>query len=615
MATEVAQLIFRADTSQLKSAETQIDNLSGKTQKAETTTKGFATATSRSGKASAEFGRKAGMAGIQFEQLTGQIAGGQNVMRAIGAQASDLGFILGTPLLGAVVGIGAAFLSMIPSMASASDNSVSLSDEVANLTRDLNELTEAQRANVALTFGQNIADLEKQNRGLTRQISLQSEEVGLLNEKLAAGVTSVGATSYSMEEFEAIVKKNVKELAELKSSFDGNNQEIDTLNGILNGTIGTTQDYVDALREEMITLGMSARQKAIYTALSTGANDAQIQEINLLYDGIDAKNADIEATKRANAEKIKATQLEESRAALNARNAKSAEQRFQRESQAASDNAANLALLQLEEDDRETQRFENQIIKLQEQKDKQLLTEQEYSDALAGIVAERARNLTAIELTEEQRRQDALAEVKKKDEETRQELLQKEVNQRALQTDLLISLEDKLLKGKSEKSKAAYRLGLNLANAERRENAKKIISSSYAAAMDAYKSLAGIPIIGPVLGAAAAGGILAAGVAYSAKSLAGRALGGQVRPGESYIVGERGPEVLTMGNTVGKITTNEALRGDNNTNNNTSNVANVSFTINANDTRGFDRLLQQRRGQIVNMINDALNENGKVAII
>jgi hypothetical protein len=50
-------------------------------------------------------------------------------------------------------------------------------------------------------------------------------------------------------------------------------------------------------------------------------------------------------------------------------------------------------------------------------------------------------------------------------------------------------------------------------------------------------------------------------VSYSAKSLTGRALGGQVRPGESYVVGERGPEVLTMGNAGGRIATNESMRG------------------------------------------------------
>ena len=178
-------------------------------------------------------------------------------------------------------------------------------------------------------------------------------------------------------------------------------------------------------------------------------------------------------------------------------------------------------------------------------------------------------------------------------------------------TDALLAFEDVLLKGKSEKQKAAYRLAVNLANAEKRENAKKIISNSYDAAMKAYQALAGIPIVGPALGAAAAATILAAGVSYAAQSLQGRALGGQVRAGESYVVGERGPEILTMGSG-GRITPNSALGGGGRTVNKT---ANVSFSIQANDTEGFDDLLNSRRGFLISMINEALNDNGRAALV
>ena len=35
----------------------------------------------------------------------------------------------------------------------------------------------------------------------------------------------------------------------------------------------------------------------------------------------------------------------------------------------------------------------------------------------------------------------------------------------------------------------------------------------------------------------------------------------------------------------------------------------------ANDTEGFDELLSRRRATVVNIINDALNSQGKEAII
>ena len=45
-----------------------------------------------------------------------------------------------------------------------------------------------------------------------------------------------------------------------------------------------------------------------------------------------------------------------------------------------------------------------------------------------------------------------------------------------------------------------------------------------------------------------------------------------------------------------------------------SKVVNVNFSIQANDTTGFDRLLNSRRGQIVNMINQAVNDRGRPSI-
>lgn len=191
---------------------------------------------------------------------------------------------------------------------------------------------------------------------------------------------------------------------------------------------------------------------------------------------------------------------------------------------------------------------------------------------------------------------------------------QKRVDAAAQQTQQLISFSDMLLQNKSQSAKAAASIGLNLLNQEKREAAAKIITDSYAAAMSAWKALAGIPFIGPALGAAAAGGIIAAGVSYSAKSLAGRALGGQVRGGESYVVGERGPEVLTMGSANGKIIPNSALSSAPMTGT-VNQVANVNFSISTNDALGFEDLLTSSRGKIIEIINTALNDGGRGALI
>ena len=104
-------------------------------------------------------------------------------------------------------------------------------------------------------------------------------------------------------------------------------------------------------------------------------------------------------------------------------------------------------------------------------------------------------------------------------------------------------------------------------------------------------------IIGSVLGSAVGGSI-------------GRVLGGFFadggRPpiGRPSIVGERGAEVFVP-DSAGTIVPNNQLGG----------VTNVTFNINTVDQRGFAELLDGRRGQIINMVNTALNNKGRTALV
>ena len=69
------------------------------------------------------------------------------------------------------------------------------------------------------------------------------------------------------------------------------------------------------------------------------------------------------------------------------------------------------------------------------------------------------------------------------------------------------------------------------------------------------------------------------------------------------MVGERGPELFTP-NQSGGITPNNQMGN-----------ANVTFNINANDARGFDQLLQARRGMIIGMINKAMRNNAQTGLM
>lgn len=121
--------------------------------------------------------------------------------------------------------------------------------------------------------------------------------------------------------------------------------------------------------------------------------------------------------------------------------------------------------------------------------------------------------------------------------------------------------------------------------------------------MAATKALASYP---PPFNFLAMGAAVAIGLAQVAQirsqQYSGRALGGPVMGGQTYMVGESGPELFTP-NTTGSITRNSDLGG--------GGPVNVTFNIMANDTAGFDDLLLSRRGLIRSVISDAMLESGR----
>ena len=146
----------------------------------------------------------------------------------------------------------------------------------------------------------------------------------------------------------------------------------------------------------------------------------------------------------------------------------------------------------------------------------------------------------------------------------------------------------------------AVQFALNKATAMfKMKSIKTALGNVYEAGTMALKSAP------PPLNFILAGGVIAGGLALVNK-IRGFEKGGRPPVGRPSIIGEAGPE-LFIPQQAGTIIPNDKL----------GNMAstNVNITIMANDTDGFDDLLQRRRSTVVNIINDALNSQGKEAII
>lgn len=200
----------------------------------------------------------------------------------------------------------------------------------------------------------------------------------------------------------------------------------------------------------------------------------------------------------------------------------------------------------------------------------------------------------------------------------RQSMFQKELQQRgfSLEQSKSMATERTNFDKKTEREKTQFAieqgasvfasLGQHNRTAFQAAKAFNIASAIMNTYTGATKALATYP---PPFNFIAAAGVVAMGLAQVAtirsQNYAGRALGGPMVGGQQYIVGERGPELVTAPSGGARVIANSDL-GSNTT---------IVFQIQANDTRGFDQLLAERKGMIINMIRQAQQDRGRVATV
>jgi len=128
---------------------------------------------------------------------------------------------------------------------------------------------------------------------------------------------------------------------------------------------------------------------------------------------------------------------------------------------------------------------------------------------------------------------------------------------------------------------------------------KKALISVYEGAL---KTFASIPFPFNIL---AVGAAIKFGMGLVNK-IRGFEKGGRPPVGQPSIVGEKGAE-LFVPDQAGTIIPNNKLGG--------GQPITVNFNINTVDARGFNELLVNSRGVIVGLINQAVNEKGKMAVV
>ena len=160
-------------------------------------------------------------------------------------------------------------------------------------------------------------------------------------------------------------------------------------------------------------------------------------------------------------------------------------------------------------------------------------------------------------------------------------------------TDLAMKVGKETLNAMAQSNKKAFALN----------KAYNVVESIMNTATGVSKALASLNI--PLAIAIGAFGAVQVATIMSQK-YQGRKQGGRMNQGQPYLVGEAGPE-LVVPDRASNVVPNGQVGG--------GKPVTVNFNISTVDARGFNELLVNSRGLIVNMINSAVNEKGNMAII
>lgn len=249
-------------------------------------------------------GRGAGQAGIQVQQFIGQIQGGQNAMLALSQQSADLGFVLGAPLLGAVVGISASIAGLLlPNLFKSNENIIDITESAKRLSDEYNTLNAAQKK-VAKNLL--VIQLNEQKKSTT----LLAIEINKLETAYIAISKASRGTRFFETLFSEDPEKAKKALDEARGSLIILGEEYkktkkaisdlgknDNVTKLLDEQRESIGNLTGSLLRAQETLGLNNRQLALYKASLLGSNDGINSFINAQFDLIDAKKQDIETTK------------------------------------------------------------------------------------------------------------------------------------------------------------------------------------------------------------------------------------------------------------------------------------------------------------------------------
>lgn len=652
---DTASLLVRVQATGAEQAAKQLDNLSSSAGKADSGTKKLTDTTSTATPKMNAMRVSIGNAGYQIQDFIVQIKGGQSALTAFTQQGSQLvsafNPIAGTVLTIATVIGGALYASLSNSTDTAKqlEEATKFLDDALNEATpgvyDMNDALEKLDA-VGATTAEKMAFLNKTLEATAIQANSTADKIveaidkvtkaqslfqklttNLAASQIAQGGDAAGAVAFQYESAAEAVGLTAKELRSIEvaqkaiaAGVPGAREGLVAYLDGINAKTPKAQMEINKLRNELNYLGVEEKTRA--------AERKGVEQSEKTYEKDKADRAQKEIDRQ-------------NRIAAAAKKRADAQARADARAQESAQKAADQFIAQIDtntgtELERIDAKEKQKLAKLQEFHDKQLVSDADYEKSKSDIMAEfqaqrdalysnadayleKLQALGGTEFEEIQRQNDA--KLKQLDDFLKQKLIseqeyanavrnlneQSNIAQANATADAFGSMAADAKSALGETSAAYKAFAITQATI-----------ATYTAAIEAYKSTAAIPIVGPALAPVAAGLAVAAGVANIAKISGAREQGGQMNAGGSYLVGERGPEIIKMagsGRATNASQTRQQLNGNNSGN---SGPANISIINNTSAQIGNVSTEQDDEGRLRIIIEEQVaaslqNSNSKIS--
>jgi hypothetical protein len=548
----------------------------------------------------------------QLQDVAVQAQMGTSAFMIMGQQGPQIASIFGSggAVLGALIAFGSILAGAVyNSLNDTGDAMEKLKETNKSLIDSFDDLTEVQKKYARSLAQTEIAENNAQIRELQQELN-QLKDIRLnFSEIFSLDPLTFEERHKEIERIEADIVTLGKKNKNLVRQTDD--------------TTDATEDLIKKLKQEKAEIGANSVVLAYQEAVRAGANDEQLRSVVLLaaqnlaaeealekteennkavdkakeqqkkYNAnlqhqlnlltltgpaLDAYKASVkggtEEQQKANAELERQIRLKKEAIALDKKIAdnedkltdffKKANEKKDADAEKAEEDAQKRAAAEAQRGlDKITLlalQHEAARIQLADDLAKEYITQQQHDEALKGQARETANALSEIDkkaLADKQAIADAKAQIEDQGLQNAQNVASG-------------------LGGIAEEGTAAQKALFAVSKAI--AIAEIIVATERAAALAAVYAAGA----GPIAWLASREGIrimgyASAGIVAGTAIAGGRALGGQVRGGESYLVGERGPELLTMG-TSGRIATNENLK--NAVGGNSGSAVTVNQTIN-----------------------------------